>query len=398
MFVIRIWNYLRGYAIIIVEGLKIERFINLSIINGIYIWDIKKQNYTTIKAKIGLENFSQLREIVKKTNSSVRIVEKKGFPFLWRSIKRKKIFSLTCILILAFIYYITSHIWMIDVVGVNTVDKQIILQSLYDQGLREGISKSLVNKKHIENQTLINITDLSWVGISIKGTKAVVEVVEREKEPPIISKTDYCDIIAKKSGIINRILVLNGDGLVKDGDTVKKGEILVTGTILREGLEERYVHSIAQVTARTWYEDAEEMALNQIQYKLTGKSITKYNLNILNKNFSRQYDVNFEEYNKFEEEKNLLSFGDYIFPIKIIKSKYEELVPVQKKLSVEEAKARCAERLIEKIKLKIPQGAVILNKKIDYYEEKDRVKAKITVEVMEEIGLKQKITGNTIWQ
>ena len=52
MFIIRIWNYLRGYAIIIVKGLKIERFINLAVVNNIYIWDIEKLDYTTVQAKM----------------------------------------------------------------------------------------------------------------------------------------------------------------------------------------------------------------------------------------------------------------------------------------------------------------------------------------------------------
>jgi similar to stage IV sporulation protein len=85
-FIIRIWNYFRGYAIIIVKGLKIERFINLAVVNNIYIWDIEKLDYTTVKAKIGLENFGRLRDIVRKTDSSVSILDKRGFPFIIRNI------------------------------------------------------------------------------------------------------------------------------------------------------------------------------------------------------------------------------------------------------------------------------------------------------------------------
>jgi Na+-translocating ferredoxin:NAD+ oxidoreductase RnfC subunit len=33
---------------------------------------------------------------------------------------------------------------------------------------------------------------------------------------------------------MNKVLVLSGDPLVKDGDSVRKGQKLVTGTILRE--------------------------------------------------------------------------------------------------------------------------------------------------------------------
>lgn len=391
MFIIRIWNYLRGYAIIIVEGLKIERFINLAIVHGIYIWDIKRQNYTTIKAKIGLENFSKLRDIVRKTDSSISIVDKRGLPFVLKGMKKRKLLSLAVVLMLGFVFYISSHVWMIEIEGNKSIEDRDILQNLSLEGLKEGIRKSKVDKRNVENGMLIRMNNISWIGIQIKGTKALVEIVEKKEAPPIIDKDDYCNIIAAKNGVISKLLVLNGDGVVQDGVSVKKGQVLVSGTVVRAGTAPRYVHAMAQVTARTWYEEAEEMPLAQIEYKSTGRSITRYKLNILNKDFSRRYEIPYKEYNEFAEENNILSFGDYVFPVKLIQIRYEELNSIEKHITVEEAKNRCAERLNEKVRVQIPENAVVLNKNIEYYIEEACVKARITVEVLEDIGVKQKL-------
>lgn len=391
MIIIRLWNFLRGYAIIIVEGLKIERFINMAISNGIYIWDIKKQSYTSISAKIGLENFSKMREIVRKTDSTIEIKEKRGLPFLWRNLKRHKLFTTTVLLLIILLYVMCSHIWMIEVTGAKSIDPKIIIEIVNKEGLKEGILKSKIDKHSIENRVLINLPQLSWVGIQIRGTKATIEIVEKRAEPEMISKTDACDIVAAKSGVINKILVLNGDGAVKDGATVKKGQILVTGTIIRENSETRLVHSLAQVTARTWYEDAEEMHLQQIEFKDTGRKTTYYKLKILDKELGLKKPIPYSEYNEVIEEKNIICFGDYIFPVKFITSKYQELVKVPKTLTVEQAKKRCEERLSERLKLQLSENAVVLDKKIDYYVEKKSVKAKISVEILEEIGVKKRI-------
>lgn len=391
MFVIRIWNYLRGYAIIIVKGLKIERFINLAVVNNIFIWDIEKLDYTTVKAKIGLENFRRLRDIVRKTDSSVSILSKHGLPFVIRNIKRRKLFYAGLLSLFIFTYIMSSFVWMIEIVGTENVDPQKILQSLSVEGLKEGSLKRRLDRRYIENQVLINMPELSWIGIQIKGTKAIVEVVEKEELPPLVSRTDACDIVAAKDGVITKILVLSGDPLVKDGDTVRKGQKLVTGTILRENMEPRKVHSLAQVSARTWYEEAEEIPLQQIEYKQTGRVVRHYKLKILDKVFSRKRSVDFNDFNEYVVERNLISFGDYVFPVKLIEYRFEELVPELKTITVEEAKKRCAERLNARIKLQIPEGAVILNKSIDYYVNKESVRAKISVEVLEDIGIKQKI-------
>lgn len=393
MIIIRLWNFFRGYAIIIVEGLKIERFINMAISNGIYIWDIKKQSYTSISAKIGLENFGKMREIVRKTDCTIEIKEKRGLPFIWKNLKRHKLFAASILILIATIYIMCSYIWMIEVVGTKNIDPKTILEIVSNEGLKEGMRKSKLDKHAIENRVLIKFSDLSWVGIQIRGTKATIEVVEKREEPELISKLDSCDIVASKSGIINKILVLNGDGVVKDGATVKKGQVLVSGTIIRENTETRLVHSLAQITARTWYEDAEEMDLQQIEFKDTGRQVTHYTLKVLNKELGLKKSIPYSEYNETREEKNIISFGDYIFPVRLISNKFQELVKVPKTLTIEQAKKRCEERLNERLKLQLSENAVVLDKKIVYYEEKKSVKAKITVEILEEIGVKKRIQG-----
>lgn len=393
MIIIRLWNFFRGYAIIIVEGLKIERFINMAISNGIYIWDIKKQSYTSISAKIGLESFGKMREIVRKTDCTIEIKEKRGLPFVWKNLKRHKLFAASILVLIVAIYIMCSYIWMIEVVGTKDIDPKTILDIVSSEGLKEGVRKSKLDKHSIENRVLIKFSELSWVGIQIRGTKATIEVVEKRVEPELISKVDSCDIVASKSGVINKILVLNGDGVVKDGATVKKGQVLVSGTIIRENTETRLVHSLAQITARTWYEDAEEMDLQQMEFKDTGRKVTHYKLKVLNKELGFKKSIPYSEYNETREEKNIISFGDYIFPIKLISNKFQELVRVPKTLTIEQAKKRCEERLNERLKLQLSENAVVLDKKIDYYEEKKSVKAKITVEILEEIGVKKRIQG-----
>jgi len=391
VFILRLWNYFCGYAIIIVKGIKIERFINLAVVNNIYLWDIEKIDYTTIKAKINIRDFFKLRSIVRKTDSNIQIIEKCGMPFKIKTVKRRKWFFFGLGALLIFIYILSSYIWMIEIHGLEKIDEQTVLENLSYAGLRVGIKKSKVEKRDIENRMLIQMPELTWMGIEIKGTKAFVTVVEKKPEPQLINRDEPCDIVASKNGVIEKILVLNGDGVVKDGDTVKKGQLLVSGTIIREGLPERYVHSMAEVNARTWYEDVEEIPFEQIEYKKTGRTFTTYSMEIIKKKIERAKKVPFEDYNKNSKDIYILSFGSYVFPIKLTVTKYEELVPLTKIISEEEAKTICEERLNTKIKLQLPENAVILNSRIEYFTNEKSLIGKIYVEVLENIGVKVKI-------
>lgn len=391
MFIVRLWNYFCGYAIITVKGLKLERFINLAVINGIYLWDIEKLDHTTVRTKISIEDFFRLRQIVKKTDSRVSIQEKCGMPFKIKTIKKRKLFLFGLGALFIFLYILSSFIWMIEVHGQKTISENVILENLRDNGLQVGIMKRKVDKRSIENKMLINMPELTWIGIEIKGTKAYITVSEKVAEPKYINIDEPCDIIAVKNAVIDKIFVLNGDGVAKDGDTVKKGQLLVTGIIERNNLDTRYVHAMAKVLAKTWYEDVEEISFKQIKYKNSGRITKVYSIELLGKKLQRNKIIPYKDFNKSIIENYIFSFGNYVFPIKFVTIVYSELIPIEKNLTIQEAKNRCSERLNEKIKLQYPKDAVVLDKRIEYFLKKESIIGKIFIEVIEDIATKRKI-------
>ena len=82
MFFYILWNFLKGYVVIRVDGLSLEKFINITVSRGIYLWGIKRQSYTSLTAKISISGFRQLRGISRKVRCRVRIVDKRGLPLL----------------------------------------------------------------------------------------------------------------------------------------------------------------------------------------------------------------------------------------------------------------------------------------------------------------------------
>lgn len=391
MFITHLWNYFYGYAIITVKGIKTEQFINLAVINGIYLWDIEKLDYMTIRARINVKDFFRLRQIVKKTGTKVRIQNKCGMPFRIKTIKKRKLLVFGLGALLLFLYILSLFIWMIEIDGHKTLANNVILEKLDYYGLKVGILKKQIDKRHIENEILIAMPELAWVGIEIKGTKAYVTVSEKIEEPEYINIDEPCDIIAIKNAVIEKIFVLNGDGVVNDGDTVEKGQILVSGIIERENVDIRYTHAMAKVLAKAWYEDVEEIYLKQIEFKSSGCVKRTYGIELLGKKFHKNKAIPFKDFNKSINEKYIFEFGDYIFPIKYITIIYSELIPVEKSLTLQEAKERCRERLNAKIRLRYPENAVTMNKKLDYFFNKESVIGKMYVETIEDIAEKKQI-------
>ncbi|MBO6011137.1 MAG: sporulation protein YqfD, partial [Oscillospiraceae bacterium] len=62
-----------------------------------------------------------------------------------------------------------------------------------------------------------------------------------------------CDMAAMKTGVVVSVDDFAGRGLVEPGDTVLRGQKLISGEVVGLSGEPRFVHSYGSVRARTWY-------------------------------------------------------------------------------------------------------------------------------------------------
>lgn len=139
MLLLRLWNYLRGYVIIIIEGYFLEKFLNICIRRQIYLWDVIKRNSSTMQMKVSIKGFKALRGIARKTRCRVRIKRKKGLPFVLNRYRQRKTFAAGAIICILIFGYLTSTIWDIEVTGNKNIPTQTILDSLANLGLKPGI-------------------------------------------------------------------------------------------------------------------------------------------------------------------------------------------------------------------------------------------------------------------
>ena len=227
---------LNGYVNIFVEGVFLERFINICRSKNIILWNIERKKSTIMYANISIADFRKIRRIAYKTKSIVKIREKKGLPFIFYRYKKRKIF-LFCLLIMVLALIIFSQfLWNVELVikeseKLENVDGTEILQNLEDAGLKTGKLKKNINIANAVNSVRLKRNDIAWMGINLKGTNAIVEVVFSTEKPDMVNNNEYCNIVADREGIIYKISAQNGTPQVKNGDLVRKGDVLIAGWI-----------------------------------------------------------------------------------------------------------------------------------------------------------------------
>ena len=375
-----------GYVIIKVSGLKIEKFISICMHRKLVFLDVIR-NGNTIILKMPAKDFKAIRGVVRKTGCKVKILEKKGFSFWIRRYKNRKSFLVGCIVFISIFTLLWSYIWDIEIIGCT--DDAKIMKYLDDNNIKIGNIKYRIDTKKIENDIMLEFDDLAWVKTQIKGTKLIVELVNREKKPIIIDKNSPCDIIAIQDGVITKVLVKNGMENVKIGDTVLKGDVLISGIVepKTEFGDTRIVHAIGSVKAKTWYEETEEVCCVKTKKIYTGDVFKKYRITVFGKNiFTLSGKEKNNNYVKTNRVVKLRLPRNFILPIQIIEEKRKYYNKHQEVVTMYKARQEAKKRATELILKRIPHDASILNQKVKYFSENGKIYVNVIFEVCQEIS------------
>ena len=202
-------NYFCGYVNLSIEGYYIEKFINMCISKKIFLWNLKREKSTYLLANISIKDFKRLKNVIKKTRCKVQINKRKGFPFILNRYRKRKIFLVSFIIIITAIFITSRFIWNIEIIGNEDIKQLEILELLESNGLRIGAYKSKINSSEIIRKIRLKNDRIAWISIDLKGTNAVIKLVENTQKPEIIDQNEVCNIISNKAGVITKISAKN---------------------------------------------------------------------------------------------------------------------------------------------------------------------------------------------
>lgn len=393
MFIKIFLNYLFGYLNITIEGFFIERFINTSASKKIFLWNIKKKNSSVLDANISIRDFRKIKEISKKTKCRIKINRKRGLPFIFNRYKKRKIFIILLISIISIIMISSMYVWNIEIIGTNNINKNELLLQLKANGLEIGRLKNKVDTKNIINNIRLERNDISWMEINLKGTNAVVNVVEAESKPDIINDNEYCDIVSNKKGVITKITAEKGTSLVKKGDIVEEGTKLIAGTMEGKFTDTRYVHAKGEIQAKVWYTKRKKSNFTREVIKETGNKKNRYSIIFNNFKINLYKSLpNLEKYDTINEEKKLKLFSNFYLPITIQKETYKELYSENITYGIVELQNLLISELEEEFEKDNINKEHVTNKIVNLYQiDENTIEIELTYEVLENIGTEEKL-------
>lgn len=388
------YKKINGFAKIEIEGYFAERFINLTLNRKITIWDIHRLADGRITAKVSPREFKKLRKIARETRCRIKIIQKSGIPFFLFRYQKRKIFVLLIFLAIVAIGYYNSFIWKVEITGDFSIPIEELKEQLAEENIKVATKKSAIDIDSVKMNMALKRNDLAWVGVTLKGTKATVEIVE--KVMPEKKELDGvpCNVVAVKDGIISKIYAKDGLAVVEKDDFVTKGQILISGIMTSELSGNRYVHADGEVIAKTWYTHKVKVPYQKDIVNKTGKQEKHYRIKLLNSeiNFLNN-DTNFEKYDTIEKTNPLKILNRFVLPLEVTEITYEELAVDTISYTKEQAEAIAQDEAMQGALQMIPMDADMYDNSIVVREYEEGIEAEVTIECLERIGTKEKLEG-----
>lgn len=393
----KIVKWCLGYVKINFSGEHTSRLFTLLKNNGISLWDLVpvEQGYEGYMYK---NDVFKLKSLLRKTGTKMRILKKYGWFQVHFRYRKRIPFLLGFIFCACLVYYFTLFIWDIHIDGESNYTKEQIVSFIKENYIDLGTRKKEVNCEELEKELRKQFEDIAWINCELEGTRFIVHI--RETIPAVETKnqTQPGDIVAAKDAVVTSIITRNGTPMVKKDCEVKKGDVLISGTIYiyddyNEILETNYICADGDIYGKTEisYEDyvplshyEKEMTKEQKTYYSVSLFGTTYTLYTPKKNYTNQI-ITKEEFH--------LKLGENMYlPVFFIRNQKKEYNPKLVNYSEEEAIAILEERMTQYQNNLIEKGVVILENNVKIEIDNGVCYAKGSFVVEERIGWYQEKT------
>ncbi len=266
----KLYDLARGVAELEVSGAQPERILNYCAENGIEFWSASPCRDFSITFCVHASYADSLLARSGKNGLDVKLISETGGRKLKLGAKRRAVFLLAFVLCVSLAAVSSLFLWRIEISGNDKLSDAEILRKLAECGVDYGAYWPALSSDEIRSRIVSEMPEIAWLSLNVRSSKAEIIVHERIDKPDIVNEKSPCDIIASKSGVIRKMSVLEGESAAIVGNAVAKGDVLVRGLMSSETGDERYVHSMAQVIADTWYEISAQTPL--LEERKTEKS------------------------------------------------------------------------------------------------------------------------------
>ena len=317
----RIDRKVRGTVRFELCGACPESVLNACAMQALELMDLESLDACTLRVTVFENRAEEFQALARRCMCETEKLSQSGGSKSRRLVKRRMLLLIFALLTAGLLLFSSLFIWDIQVLGCQKLTQARVLRALSDCGVEQGSFRFGLNSDLVRSRVLVELPEIAWMTVNVRGSRATVLILEREEKPEIVAEADAADLVAAKTGVIARMSVLNGKPLVTPGQAVVEGELLVSGTMDSITALPRQVRAAGSVTAETWTElSAVRPAVESHKTGQTKKIFRfalKFGEKRINLYFSGRNEL--DECDKIVYEYKIGIEGLFLLPVSIIK-------------------------------------------------------------------------------
>lgn len=379
------------------------RFLNMAAKSGFGFWGFSRRE-TRAEVCCRASEYRHLRPVAKRCSVRLRCVEKRGLPFQAARLRKRKGLMAGILCGIGIYWFLNGFVWGVTVTGTDTLSEKLVLEAAQQSGVFPGAGKEDFVPQQAAYEIISQVPGLQWAAVNTDGCFAEVSVREQALTPEITDDREWSNIVAARDGVILGVEAEHGRQEVQIGDTVKAGQLLISGLYQEipdpyspppEEILQTLGSARGSVTAETYREFAVQVSAVKKEWVPAGKEKTCSSLII----FGLRIPLGFHstpkgEYQSYQKTKTL-TFLHTELPVVLQQEIRVSLEEKKRTLGREELKEAALFKLREAQRSAIAEGGCVLREELTYSFPDGMCVLSAQCRCQEEIGVLQKVLLNT---
>ncbi len=394
----QIFRLLSGYVKFRVNG-DGPRFFTIAAKLGFGLWDFRRENGQAV-ACVKPRTYKKLRQVSRRCGISTRVLQKRGLPFQWKRLWKRKGFVLGTAAGAALYVFLSGFIWGVQVVGTEKITRLQVLQAAEAYGVYLGGTRRELSPKNAGYGILSLVPELSWANVNTDGCFVEVAVKEGAAAPEVEDSNELSNIVAVRAGQVVELEAQQGRPEVALGETVTEGQLLIAGLYqeipdpyapLPEKLFQRSGPARGRVVAETYREFTVQVGSQQTEQVEAGKSSALW-AEVFGVRIPLGLWTKQEGHTRIYRETSQARVLGVELPLSLEREVTVYLEEQPRALTEEEQRAAALRKLREAQRAALPEGGTVKEETLEYVFTDGMCILSAKCRCLEEIGKLQKIS------
>ncbi len=235
---VRLWRWLSGSLEVGVSQADLIPAVTVMMRRSVPYRDLKLTENGAVFT-VPRRGYRELTRAAGGALPSLTVLREAGLPGLVFRYRRRPGIAVGALLFFLLCALSERFLWEVDVTGNDAISDVEVTETLAALGCSIGSPIGGIDFFSLPDAYLAVEPRAAWVSVNREGTTAHVVILEKKEKGeagiPERSALSPSNLVAAEHGVIVSVEIVSGQAQVRAGDTVEKGQLLVSGTVGKKG-------------------------------------------------------------------------------------------------------------------------------------------------------------------